>query len=131
MLSVIIRVTYSLIRFLEEVKHMDTKITEDSSQKQSLRDAIGTLRANLHNKLDELSSTQINSVWQFVESLECQNNPIEIETPTTNEEIGRIIESYRQQNKLLPLGLAKGEFVVPDDFNEPLPDEILDLFEPQ
>jgi hypothetical protein len=32
---------------------------------------------------------------------------------------------------LLPIGLAKGEFVVPDDFNDPLPDEILDLFEPQ
>jgi hypothetical protein len=26
------------------------------------------------------------------------------------------------------LGSAKGEFVVPDDFNEPLPKEIEDLF---
>lgn len=26
-------------------------------------------------------------------------------------------------------GSAKGEFVVPDDFNAPLPDEILDAFE--
>jgi antitoxin (DNA-binding transcriptional repressor) of toxin-antitoxin stability system len=30
--------------------------------------------------------------------------------------------------KTRTLGSAKGEFVVPDDFNDPLPKEILDLF---
>jgi hypothetical protein len=47
----------------------------------------------------------------------------------TNEEIDKVLQIYRQENKSRPSGLAKGEFVVPDDFNEPLPDEILDLFE--
>ena len=28
-----------------------------------------------------------------------------------------------------PFGLCAGEFVVPDDFNAPLPDDLLDLFE--
>jgi antitoxin (DNA-binding transcriptional repressor) of toxin-antitoxin stability system len=28
-----------------------------------------------------------------------------------------------------PLGLAAGEFVVPDDFDDPLPDDLLDAFE--
>ena len=28
-----------------------------------------------------------------------------------------------------PCGLARGEFTVPDDFDAPLPDEILDAFE--
>jgi prevent-host-death family protein len=28
-----------------------------------------------------------------------------------------------------PFGLAKGDFVVPDDFDEPLPEHILDEFE--
>jgi len=28
-----------------------------------------------------------------------------------------------------PTGLAKGEFVVPDDFNDPLPDDIIDSFD--
>jgi antitoxin (DNA-binding transcriptional repressor) of toxin-antitoxin stability system len=28
-----------------------------------------------------------------------------------------------------PIGLAKGDFVVPDDFNDPLPDDVLQLFE--
>ena len=62
-------------------------------------------------------------------------NPIQSESNTsaeevlTNEEIDNILQIYRQENKLRPWGLAKGEFVVPDDFNEPLPDEILDLFQ--
>ncbi|HEV7238305.1 MAG TPA: hypothetical protein VGQ36_03620 [Thermoanaerobaculia bacterium] len=30
---------------------------------------------------------------------------------------------------LRPVGLATGEFVVPDDFDDPLPDELLDAFE--
>ncbi|HWQ36816.1 MAG TPA: hypothetical protein VNQ79_28550 [Blastocatellia bacterium] len=29
---------------------------------------------------------------------------------------------------LRPYGLAAGEFTVPDDFDDPLPDEILDSF---
>ena len=35
------------------------------------------------------------------------------------------IESQRPR---FTLGCAKGEFVVPDDFNDPLPKEIEDLF---
>ena len=30
---------------------------------------------------------------------------------------------------LRPIGLAKGDFVVPDDFNDPLPEDVLQLFE--
>ena len=31
--------------------------------------------------------------------------------------------------QLRPIGLARGQFAVPDDFNAPLPDEILEAFE--
>jgi hypothetical protein len=31
--------------------------------------------------------------------------------------------------KIRPFGLAAGEFAVPDDFDAPLPDEIVELFE--
>lgn len=103
---------------------MNAKITYDSSQKKSLRD-------HLHQKLEQLSIEQLNSVWQFVEFLEYQQTPIDLENPITNEDIDRVVEYYRQNNKPLPIGLAKDEFIVPDDFNEPLPDEILDLFEPK
>jgi hypothetical protein len=86
------------------------------------------IREELDRKLNNLSPEQLDSVRQFVESMEHQQASANQEYPLTNEDIDRIIESYRQQNKPLPIGLAKGEFTVPDDFNEPLPDEILDLF---
>ncbi len=38
------------------------------------------------------------------------------------------LDQHKLEIKQRPFGLCKGEFVVPDDFNEPLPDEILDLF---
>lgn len=31
--------------------------------------------------------------------------------------------------QLRPIGLSEGDFVVPADFDAPLPDELLDLFE--
>ncbi|MGF1479701.1 MAG: prevent-host-death protein [Cyanophyceae cyanobacterium] len=34
-----------------------------------------------------------------------------------------------RNNQLRPFGLCKGEFVVPDDFDDPLPEEILKMFE--
>ena len=93
--------------------------------------AMTNIREELAQKLDKLSTEQLDSVRQFVEFLEYKQKPVTSETPLTNEDIDRIVESYRKQNKTRPIGLAKGEFVVPDDFNDSLPDEILDLFEPK
>ena len=31
--------------------------------------------------------------------------------------------------KLRPIGLAQGEFTVPDDFNAPMPEDVLQTFE--
>jgi len=39
------------------------------------------------------------------------------------------LDQYKLEIKQRPFGLCKGEFTVPDDFNEPLPDDTLDLFE--
>lgn len=86
-----------------------------------------SIREKLEQKLNNLSPEQLDSVHQFVESIE-QSPSANPDYPLTNEDIDRVVESYRQQNKPLPIGLAKGEFTVPDDFNDPLPDEILDLF---
>ncbi|HIK10137.1 MAG TPA: type II toxin-antitoxin system Phd/YefM family antitoxin [Oscillatoriaceae cyanobacterium M33_DOE_052] len=52
-------------------------------------------------------------------------------TGDENAQIDVVIAQYRQEGKLRPFGLCAGEFVVPDDFNEPLPDEIVDLFYPE
>jgi len=48
-----------------------------------------------------------------------------------NAQIDAVMQQYHQGGKLRPFGLCAGEFVVPDDFNEPLPEEIIDLFYPQ
>jgi antitoxin (DNA-binding transcriptional repressor) of toxin-antitoxin stability system len=39
------------------------------------------------------------------------------------------IRPVTETETLRPAGLAAGEFVVPDDFDDPLPDELLDAFE--
>ena len=41
--------------------------------------------------------------------------------------IARLVPIHTKPKKRI-LGSAKGEFVVPDDFNDPLPKEIEDLF---
>jgi antitoxin (DNA-binding transcriptional repressor) of toxin-antitoxin stability system len=39
------------------------------------------------------------------------------------------IRPVTETETLRPVGLAAGEFVVPDDFDAPLPDDLLDAFE--
>ncbi|HKS21190.1 MAG TPA: type II toxin-antitoxin system Phd/YefM family antitoxin [Thermoanaerobaculia bacterium] len=39
------------------------------------------------------------------------------------------IRPVTETKTLRPVGLAAGEFVVPDDFEDPLPDDLLDAFE--
>ncbi len=39
------------------------------------------------------------------------------------------IRPFTETEALRPVGLAAGEFVVPDDFDDPLPDDVLDAFE--
>jgi len=51
--------------------------------------------------------------------------------PLSENEIKIICQFLGQANQSRPVGLAKEEFAVPDDFNNPLPDEVLDLFYPQ
>ena len=46
-----------------------------------------------------------------------------------NEPIAELRPLKAPVRGLRPWGLAKGEFVVPDDFNDPLPDDVLDAFE--
>ncbi len=87
-----------------------------------------SIREELNRKLNNLSPEQLDSVRQFVDSLEAPQSIAEPKYPLSNEDIDQVVKFYRQQNKQRPIGLAKGEFTVPDDFNDPLPDEILDLF---
>ena len=109
------------------------------------------LRHNLTEKLAFLSEEQLNLVSQFVAQLQLQNplinnheheekalqkwqylkennQELDEENPLTDQEIEVICQVFSQQNKKRPAGLCQGEFTISDDFNEPLPEEIVDLF---
>ncbi|MEM7019504.1 MAG: hypothetical protein AAF512_19475 [Pseudomonadota bacterium] len=58
-----------------------------------------------------------------------------METKKTPEKITKELTTInssaslpKEKKKLRPYGLCKGEFEVPDDFNSPLPQEILASF---
>ena len=46
-----------------------------------------------------------------------------------NEPIAELRPVRRQRKEPRPWGQARGEFVVPEDFNDPLSDDLLDAFE--
>jgi hypothetical protein len=52
-----------------------------------------------------------------------------IEISGTHRVLVTILEEEPEPAKLRPYGLCAGDFTVPDDFNEPLPEDILRQFE--
>ncbi len=46
-----------------------------------------------------------------------------------NQPVAEIRPVKTPAKGLRPWGLYKGQFTVPDDFDDPLPDDLLDLFE--
>jgi hypothetical protein len=48
--------------------------------------------------------------------------------PLSNDEIEIIRQIFIRHNQTRPLGVAKGQLIIPDTFDSPLPDEILNLF---
>jgi hypothetical protein len=67
--------------------------------------------------LDELPEQSVATVAEFVEFLRAKAVG------------GPITRLQAPANEPRPYGLAAGEFVTPADFNDPLPNEILDAFE--
>lgn len=46
-----------------------------------------------------------------------------------NVPIAKIVGLKQKRKQPRPVGLAEGEFSIPDQFFEPLPDDLLDAFE--
>lgn len=75
-------------------------------------------RINIHDAKTHLSR-YVERVEQGETFLLCKRNvPVAEIRPVAKPAVGR-----------RPIGLAKGTFEVPDEFFEPLPDDVLDLFE--
>ncbi|MGA1823109.1 MAG: type II toxin-antitoxin system Phd/YefM family antitoxin [bacterium] len=47
----------------------------------------------------------------------------------SNKSIAQIIPIQSDDSELRPMGLCRGEFTVPDDFDAPLPEEVMQQFE--
>jgi len=52
-----------------------------------------------------------------------------IKLDTSHRAIVTILDDETVLNATRPFGLCAGDFVVPDDFDEPLPEDILSAFE--
>lgn len=48
-----------------------------------------------------------------------------------NKPVAELRPIVARPSKARPAGLCRGDFVVPDDFNAPLPDDMLRTFEPR
>lgn len=55
--------------------------------------------------------------------------PDAVQEETEIEVFVTILPKDEKSQKLRPFGLCQGEFTVPEDFDEPLPEEILSGFE--
>jgi prevent-host-death family protein len=51
----------------------------------------------------------------------------EVSITRRGEEVARLVPPRRSERRRF--GVDRGRFVVPDDFDAPLPDEVLDAFE--
>jgi hypothetical protein len=82
-----------------------------------------TAKHRIIQALDELPEQSLATIAELVDLLRAKAvagpaAPVAETTPRVSS-----------PNEPRPFGLCVGEFTTPDDFNDPLPDEILDAFE--
>ena len=108
-------------------------------------------RTNIIKKLASLSEEKFNLVADFIDGLDFyddsfnneeyqsqlikkwqylleNNTEFDSEHPLSNDEIDIICQVLSKENQTRTTEIAKEEFTIGDNFDEPLPDEILDLF---
>nr|MDZ8210245.1 hypothetical protein [Nostoc sp. ChiSLP03a] len=71
------------------------------------------------------SSRKIIEKWHYLRDNHQELDP---NNPLSDDEIEIIRQILIQHNQARPLGVAKGELTIPDTFDSPLLDEILDSF---
>ena len=79
---------------------------------------------NLENKPTNECSRIIEK-WHYLRDNHQELDP---NNPLSDDDIEIIRQILIQHNQTRPLAVAKGELIIPDTFDSPLPDDILDLF---
>ncbi len=72
-----------------------------------------------------MNSQLIEALAQIINTLSPEEK-IVLEKKITSQSLDSV--SF-ESNQMRPSGLCEGEFIVPDDFDDPLPEEILQSFE--
>ena len=88
---------------------------------------LGYSEANLLTSYPSLSATDLANAWAYAEAF-----PDEIETEIQkNGEVmhEKLVSFPTSSNRIASLGCDRGKLVLPEDFNAPLPKEILAAFE--
>lgn len=80
----------------------------------------------INSPLPYLNIDEIQHLSRFIKLIQESEGLILTRGDRAIAEIKPISTPQKQPR---PIGLCEGEFTVPDDFNEPLPEEILNLFE--
>jgi len=80
----------------------------------------------------DVKNQSLNQLYQKIikkwHYLQDNHQELDSNDPLSDDEIEIIRQILIQHNQTRPLGVAKGELIIPDTFDSPLPDEILDLF---
>ena len=72
-----------------------------------------------------LTEESVIAKWHYLQE---NNQELDSNNPLSDDEIKIIRQNLIRNHQTRPVGVAKGQFIVPDSFDSPLPDEILDLF---
>lgn len=106
--------------------HLIKKIkTLSYEQLELVANLIHQLEQNFESeKIIEAEEKAIKK-WEYLLEKDKKNEQY---NSISNEEIVLIRQFFIRESKNLPLDLPKDDFFIADDFNAPLPDDIIDLF---
>ena len=82
-----------------------------------------TIDDEIHRQLKARAAKEATTMSRLIE------DSVRFAARRLDEAPGKPFELVTFGKGQRPFGLAKGEFVVPDDFDDPLPDDLLDAFE--
>lgn len=86
---------------------------------------IENLIDGFESNIDEIRETLAWEKWQYLRD---HHQERDNEEPLSNEEIGLVCSFLTKQNLSRPLEAEKQKVFIADDFNAPLPDDIIELF---
>jgi hypothetical protein len=99
--------------------------TLSAEQLQLIANLVNEFEQDFNSEKMTEKESQAIAKWEYLLK---NKQEINKNTPLSNEEIKLIRDLLSRQGKDLLFDLPKDNFFIADDFNAPLPDDIIDLF---